>query len=741
MAGYLRGDAEVELRWVNQSVLTSLSSTIRVIMRCIVALGVLLVLQACGGGASSNAGNCLFGDDCTGAAAGVTSQPALQLAVASANADPLAISSASPATVTATVTQGSTKLSGRVVSFNVVRGLAVTNVATALTDANGQAFAVLSPASSAVAGADEVTATVEVAGASVQASQGFKINATDISLVFGDSPTGVQAGTFTLSAYGQASLQLQVNGASVASPVNITLTSSCVTLGKASLSPASLTMTGSLQPILYRDLGCGALQTSDEIQAAVIGSSSTAGLSMPLARPEVSSVAFVSAVPEAIYLRGSGLADTSAVTFQIRDGSGNPLSNEVVSLALVSGAGGVQLEGRTIDQGPISATSDANGEVTVRINSGTVPTPVRVQASVASAATTVSTVSSNLSVAVGLPSQRNFSLSQTTRNIEGFNLDGTTNTYNLIASDRNGNPVPAGTSVNFVTEGGQVEQIRQVQLSNGIASAAAGYVSAAPRPADGRVTITAYALGEESFIDLNGNNIHDAGEPFQDLGDVFKDNDFNGLLDLAEESLPLGTGVSAACVVDSNATFASLLALGADSPSLPNTCDGAWSQRTYVRKAVETVLSTSAARPLWLNVSGLDASCTVQAQATTLAISPSSSLTYLPVGGQQWFGGGDRGTIVLIASDANSVRLNPMAAGTTIEATTSTTGLTVAVVGGSPVPSTTEATAVAMTYEFTDTADNGGQGLITVKFTSPSGLITSVPIPVSNQVRPSVCAL
>ena len=68
-------------------------------------------------------------------------------------------------------------------------------------------------------------------------------------------------------------------------------------------------------------------------------------------------------------------------------------------------------------------------------------------------------------------------------------------------------------------------------------------------------------------------------------------------------------------------------------------------------------------------------------------------------------------------------------------------GLTVAVVGGSPVPSTTEATAVAMTYEFTDTADNGGQGLITVKFTSPSGLITSVPIPVSNQVRPSVCAL
>jgi acyl-CoA hydrolase len=573
----------------------------------------------------------------------------------------------------------------------------------------------------------------------VEASQGFKINATNISLDFGDSPTGVQAGTFTLSAYGQASLQLQVTGASVASPVNITLTSSCVTLGKASLSPANLTVTGSLQPILYRDLGCGALQTSDEIQAAVVGSSSTAGLSMPLARPEVSSVAFVSAVPEAIYLRGSGLADSSAVTFQIRDGSGNPLSNEVVSLALVTGAGGVQLEGRTIDQGAIFATSDANGEVTARINSGTVPTPVRVQASVASATTTVSTVSSNLSVAVGLPSQRNFSLSQTTRNIEGFNLDGTTNTYNLIASDRNGNPVPAGTSVNFVTEGGQVEQIRQVQLSNGIASAAAAYVSADPRPADGRVTITAYALGEESFIDLNGNNVHDAGEPFQDMGDVLKDNNYNGALDLAEESVSLGTGTSTACVVDSNATFASLLALGADSPSLLNTCDGVWSQRTYVRKAVETVLSTSAARPLWLNVSGLDETCTAVSGSAILATSPSTSAVFLPVAGQIWYGGSDRGTILLIASDANAVRLNPMAAGTEIKAS-STAGLNVTVAGGSPVPSTTEATAVALTYEFTDTESNGGEGQITVEFVSPTSLTkTSVSIPISNQMRPSVC--
>jgi hypothetical protein len=251
--------------------------------------------------------------------------------------------------------------------------------------------------------------------------------------------------------------------------------------------------------------------------------------------------------------------------------------------------------------------------------------------------------------------------------------------------------------------------------------------------------VTAYALGEESFIDLNGNNVFDNGEPFQDLGDVLKDSNFNGALDLAEESLSLGSGSNSACFSSEIATFAALLASGSESPSIPGTCDGVWSSRTYVRKAAETVLSTSAARPLWFNTSGLDNTCTAFGGAVSLSTSPSTASNFLPVTGQTWYGGADRGTIVLIASDANEVRLNPLAAGSTVEASTSTTGLTTTVVGGSPIPSTTEATLVALTYEFTDTAKNAGQGLIVVKFASPSGLVTSVPIPVSNQQRASAC--
>ena len=61
----------------------------------------------------------------------------------------------------------------------------------------------------------------------------------------------------------------------------------------------------------------------------------------------------------------------------------------------------------------------------------------------------------------GLPSQLNFSVSQATINIEGYKIQGTPNTYTVIASDRLGNPVPDGTAINFIAEGGQIQAIRQ----------------------------------------------------------------------------------------------------------------------------------------------------------------------------------------------------------------------------------------------------------------------------------------
>lgn len=651
----------------------------------------------------------------------VTGAGTLDLALSSTS-----VSSATPATVTATLKDsGGRAIAGQVVTFTVSRQIAAPNIGSALTDSAGRAVVVLAPVNSTGAGADEIVATANVGGSILRAARGFQVQATNVNIDSFSSAVG------SLSAYGQTTLQIGLSGVSVGSPVQISINSSCVTQGKAVLSPSTFTATTATVALQYRDNGCGAVQASDQLQATIVGSATQRSLSLPIAAPTVSSLAFISASPETIFLKGSGFAEASIVTFEVRDAAGNPLPNRSVVTRLLTLTGGVTMEGGTAD---VVRVSDATGRISVRVNSGTLPTPVRISATLQN--TAISTVSSNLSVAVGLPSQLNFSLSQGTRNIEGYNIDGTPNTYQIIAADRNGNPVPAGTSINFVTEGGQVEAIKQTSIVSGIARTTANFVSSEPRPRDGRVTITAYALGEESFIDLNGNNTKDPGEPFQDLGNIFKDRILDGAFDpVLDEFIPLAVNNSSACAAPGNP----LLALDPSIPSMPGTCDGVWSGagQVYVRRAAETVLSTSAARPLWADVSGLASSCT----KITLqnAPQPSQTGTYTLVAGDTWFAQDvQSGSLSFFAADANPVRFNPMAAGTVVSATTPTTGLTVTVGGGSPIPSTLEPNVVSIGYNFSDPLVTSG--VIFVTFRSPSGVGTTFSVGVRRDVgRPSAC--
>jgi hypothetical protein len=50
---------------------------------------------------------------------------------------------------------------------------------------------------------------------------------------------------------------------------------------------------------------------------------------------------------------------------------------------------------------------------------------------------------------------------------------------------------------------------------------------------DGRAVILAYAVGEEAFLDLNGNGVADAGE-FKDTTEAFRDDNENGVRDASE---------------------------------------------------------------------------------------------------------------------------------------------------------------------------------------------------------------
>ena len=153
----------------------------------------------------------------------------------------------------------------------------------------------------------------------------------------------------------------------------------------------------------------------------------------------------------------------------------------------------------------------------VTVNSGNVSTPVRVQASIDG--TTLATLSDELTITTGIPHQSGFTLSPTVSNIEGWSVDGITTSVTAMLSDHFNNPVPDGTAVNFTTSGGRIGGSCSTKDGNCTVT----LNSQNPRPSNGRVAVLAYAVGEESFTDLNGNGIADSSDEMKDVNVVSTD--------------------------------------------------------------------------------------------------------------------------------------------------------------------------------------------------------------------------
>lgn len=692
----------------------------------------MLALAGCGGGGGG-------GTPFVGGGGGNNGNPTVTVGLSNT-----VVSSAAPVTVTTTVKTGTGQPAPNVVvNFATENKLGAFSAPSALTDANGVATVTLNPASVNATGADTVIATAKVGETEATGRVGFSLVATTAAITSFTASAGSSAEN-KIAAYGQTVLTLKLSGVSTQAPANLAFTSPCVTNNKATLSATAVTATSDTVVLTYKDTGgCGSTVAVDTVTASISGTSTQQTVQLYLSSPAVNNIVFINATPEVIYLKGSGLTTSSKVVFQVNDAAGNPLPNQVVKLGLSTFTGGLTIEGK---QEEISQQTDGKGQVSALVNSGTVPTPVRVIATLGN----IQTVSSNLAVAVGLPSQLNFSLAQATANIEGYNRDGTPNTYTILAADRSGNPVPDGTTINYWAEGGQVASTSQTLLAGRLARSDASFVSQAPRPLDGRVTIVAYALGEESFVDVNGNNVYDDGEPFQDLGDITKDilYDFNydPLTDEYVSLAGLAAG-SQACKDFSSAYPPLALIPPADLwiPVRPNTCDGIWTQRTYVRRAIETVLSTTAAGALWDDTSGLADSCARVTKQT--GSSAATRVEKAALGGgrsEAWYTGAPEnakippGSLYFFASDANPIRFNPMAAGTVVTATSSSKGLSVTAFG-TPVASTLDPfPRVSVGYQFADDADY--PGVFTLSFRSPASQVaTAYTITINRGNRPSVC--
>ncbi len=479
------------------------------LFKTLLTVSLLASIAACGGGgAKSPDGTSGGGGGGTGG--GTTAEPTLSISLVDpvSGAAKTAISSSSPGLVKVVAKKADgSAASNTVVTFTTNDTLAKLSPTsgTALTDSNGIASVSISAADVTSAGAATVDATAEVETKSLTSKTAFALGASNVVI------SSLTIDTNPLSAFGTTAVRVTVlsDGAPVTTPLTVNLSSGCAATGKAQLDTGVATVAG-VAVASYRDKGCA---SSDPITASVAGISGTASGTLTVRAPNTGSIQFISATPTQISLQGTGGQTSANVKFRVVDEGNGAVSGKQVTFSLSTGIGGVTLSST-------SAVSDASGEVTAVVQSGTQTTPVRVLATTTTATGTVlSTQSAQLTITTGLPTQTAFSVSATKLNIEGWDFDGENSTINARLADHFGNPPPEGTAVNFDSEGAKVQPTCSTASAGPTAEAGVCsvlFTSQNLRPDNGRVSVLAFAVGEEGFTDLNGDGLLDQRSELKD---------------------------------------------------------------------------------------------------------------------------------------------------------------------------------------------------------------------------------
>jgi hypothetical protein len=232
--------------------------------------------------------------------------------------------------------------------------------------------------------------------------------------------------------------------------------------------------------------------------AAEITASATAGAAAITAKAAFSVGAAPNAQPTAINFAKAVPADKSIVI----KGSGGNGRTEVALLTFSvvdstnSGVPNVQVGFTTQSTNPVtlvasSGTTDVNGNVTVAVNSGSLPTTVRIIATVQG--TAISAISDTVTVTTGQPTQAAFSLALEKYYVEGFNFDNTQNKVTVLLADGFGAAVADGTPVVFTTDSGAIVGDGGAKCLTTKGECSVTWRSQNPRTPNGVVTLIATA--------------------------------------------------------------------------------------------------------------------------------------------------------------------------------------------------------------------------------------------------------
>lgn len=569
------------------------------LVKWLVGLALAAVLAACGGGGGSP-GNTANGGTSPGSSSPIASTTGGTLTLSLTRADGSVVSGGRLSQtedlfLSALVIDSAGKpVGGARVEFSL------DSTEAKLVPSNGVALTNLSSGVASIKVAPASVSAQGVVTASAKATLNGATLAKDLYLDI--APGLVQLANLRLSSsnlqQGQslvASVDVLVNGIQAPSnSVAINFSSAC-----GDVSPSSAIVDGS-------GVATTVLQTTQVGNCLVAASYNAVSLQQPfvVSAPPITSIQFVSVSPEKIYQSGSPGVTQAIVKFKLINSVGGAVSSIPVTGTLTNVDGNINFCGSPYTSLP----TNGDGEVEFSVCSGTLPATVQVKASLDMDTKTFA-LSNLLTIQTGLPTQRFFDISATQLNFWAGGLF--TNKFNgneveisVFAADRQGNPIPQGTNIVFVSEGGQLITSGNSSCtinSTGRCSVklvgqdyrplGSSVVGADPRP--GRVTVLAYTDGEESFIDKNNNNRYDVGELFEDLGLHFIDKDEDGVLTPSYTNLVVGTNEGESNYPLPDGAFGSLACPSnvAFGLSRQNTCNGVWDAITKVRRSIVIVFS------------------------------------------------------------------------------------------------------------------------------------------------------
>lgn len=343
----------------------------------------------------------------------------------------------------------------------------------------------------------------------------------------------LSTGGNALSAGGSSTLTVSVvvDGKLSTDSLGVTFNSPCFASNEATIesllasgsdvvSNIAFTNNGQVS-VRYTANGCvgdDVITASTSFGGAEVNATST----LTVESDTVQTIAFEEVTPNFISLKGSGGTETALVRFQVLGSTGAPVKDIGVTFTLDTTAGGLAL----VNDSDISGV---DGFVTTTIQSGTVSSTVRITATTDSG---ISTQSSGLVVSTGLPDQNSMSIAASDLAPIAWRYQNVPSTLTVNLADAFNNPVPDDTAINFTTNGGSIGD--SCLTSNGRCSVE--WNSQNPKPTSdyafafensppftllcppgvvecrsGRLKVLATAIGNESFVDANGNGSYEFG--------------------------------------------------------------------------------------------------------------------------------------------------------------------------------------------------------------------------------------